>query len=168
MDMRTNGAAGSIISQRRLVAADDWRKLEALARTNATAAAAVGMLKLGRPEDDARALLRCLVAALESNELLLERARNLIALMPPAPIVAGAAAPATREVAPWPDYAGNPIHEGDSLQHPASGEVGVVFVRRDELDPILRWRVRYEPEDRGGFHLCLQVDDKGQAVVVPQ
>lgn len=72
-------------------AGDQWKKVEELARTNAIAAQVVWLRRNGAAGD--HAALIGLIAALESNELLLERARNLIALMPPAPrAVAGARA----------------------------------------------------------------------------
>ncbi len=65
--------------------------------------------------------------------------------------------------APWPDYAGNEIHEGDRIQHP-SGEVGVVVHLADEHEPEDQWRVDYG--DGTLSRLCLQVGDKGRAVKV--
>ena len=65
--------------------------------------------------------------------------------------------------APWPDYAGNPIHEGDTIRHP-DGAVGRVILldepRRGEF-----WFVDYS-DWLGLLMLRLQVGDKGQAVVV--
>ena len=65
---------------------------------------------------------------------------------------------------PFTDFAGNPIKDGDVIKHP-SGQTGVV--RR--VDPISEpetdlWRVDYgsPPLSR----LCLQIGDKGRAVVV--
>jgi hypothetical protein len=66
--------------------------------------------------------------------------------------------------APWQDFAGNDIHEGDTLQHP-SGERGRVVFLANEADPSDQWRVNY---GEGGLsRLCLQVGEKGQAVVTP-
>ena len=65
--------------------------------------------------------------------------------------------------APWPDFAGRDVHEGDTIRHP-SGETGKVVFLAGERDPDDQWRVDY-----GGptlSRLCLQVGDKGQAVVV--
>lgn len=67
-------------------------------------------------------------------------------------------------VAPWTDYAGNPIKDGDVIKHP-SGQTGVVRrvapIKEPESD---LWYVNYgsTPMSR----LCLQIGDKGQAVVV--
>lgn len=65
--------------------------------------------------------------------------------------------------APWPDYAGNPIYEGDLIRHPL-GETGkVVFVPTEE-DQSSQWRVAYG--DGMLSRLGLQIGDKGQAVVI--
>jgi len=70
-----------------------------------------------------------------------------------------------RRRAPWPDYAGNPIHEGDRIKHP-SGSLGVVECLDGEgLTDQDRWRVRYF-EVSGRARLCLQIGPKGHAVVV--
>jgi hypothetical protein len=69
-----------------------------------------------------------------------------------------------KRLAPWPDYEGNPIHEGDAICHP-SGEQGEVYRLPDVEDPNDAWRVDYgdsAPHSR----LCLQIGWKGQAVVV--
>jgi hypothetical protein len=66
--------------------------------------------------------------------------------------------------APWDDFAGNPIHEGDTIRHPADGSEGVVFVEHSMLDSA-KWRVRYHGLG-GSSSLMLQIGDKGQAVVV--
>lgn len=68
--------------------------------------------------------------------------------------------------APWPDFAGNPIHEGDCIEHPVSGERGVVCFWPNESEPGDQWRVFYA--EHGAIHsrLCLQIGDKGQAVIV--
>lgn len=64
--------------------------------------------------------------------------------------------------APWPDYAGAEIREGDTIQHP-DGERGTVVFLADEKEPSDQWRVDYG----GGYlsRLCLQIGDKGQAIV---
>jgi hypothetical protein len=77
----------------------------------------------------------------------------------------------TLETAPWPDFAGNPIREGDTIRHPYGGEEGVVFVLADETDPNERWRVLYGGRGDGWpsmrvSRLCLQIGHSGQAVVV--
>ena len=64
--------------------------------------------------------------------------------------------------APWPDFKGNPIYEGDKITHP-SGEYGRVVFKPGELHPGDAWRVDY-----GTSHLsrlCLQIGDKGMGVV---
>lgn len=66
--------------------------------------------------------------------------------------------------APWLDFSGNEIHEGDVLVHP-SGERGVVCFYPDEKLVEDQWRVFYA--EHGGSHsrLCLQIGDKGQASI---
>lgn len=76
------------------------------------------------------------------------------------------AAPApTRRLAPSPDFAGNPIHEGDTLRHPN----GPTFVARYSLLhqglPDSAWWADYGPGHAAG-RLSLQVGDKGRAVLV--
>lgn len=65
--------------------------------------------------------------------------------------------------APWLDFKGNEIHEGDTIGHP-QGETGkVVFLvggRNGE-----RWFVDYGETPLS--QLSLQIGDKGQAIVVP-
>jgi hypothetical protein len=67
-------------------------------------------------------------------------------------------------LAPWPDFAGNPIHAGDTIRHPADGSEGVVFFDPSRIDSSM-WRVRYQESDVSSS-LVLQIGDKGQAVVV--
>ena len=79
-----------------------------------------------------------------------------------------------RRKCPWRDYAGAEIHEGDTIVHP-SGERGQVVFWENAPDssyiferyPQDQWRVKYEGS--GGFsRLCLQIGDKGQAVVAQE
>ena len=69
-----------------------------------------------------------------------------------------------KRMAPWPDFEGNPIRDGDRICHP-SGEQGDVYRLPDVEDPGDAWRVRYD--DGSVLRLCLQIGSKGQAVVVP-
>lgn len=72
----------------------------------------------------------------------------------------------TKELqAPWPDFAGQPIHHGDEIAHPFSGERGTVIYCPDVNSTLEadRWRVIYE--NANFSRLCLQIGDKGQAVV---
>jgi hypothetical protein len=66
--------------------------------------------------------------------------------------------------APWTDFAGHDIHEGDTIEHP-SGERGRVVFLAQENDPSDQWRVDYG--EAGLSRLCLQIGDKGKAVVTP-
>lgn len=68
------------------------------------------------------------------------------------------------EKSPWPDFNGNNIFEGDTVQHP-SGESGVVVIRNERGDIHDRWFVRYQ--DGVESRLALQIGERGQAVVVP-
>src|SRR5690242_1993601 len=65
--------------------------------------------------------------------------------------------------APWKDFSGSDIHEGDVISHPC-GERGKVVFLPEYSEAADQWRVDYDgiPLSR----LCLQIGDKGQAVVV--
>jgi hypothetical protein len=63
-------------------------------------------------------------------------------------------------LAPFPDYEGNTVYEGDTIMHP-NGEAGVVFYAPDRLN---EWRVMYE--DGTDCAYALQVGSRGQAVKV--
>lgn len=65
------------------------------------------------------------------------------------------------ELAPWRDFAGNEIYNGDVICHP-SGERGKVVFLPNESDPGDQWRVDYGD---GSYlsRLCLQIGDKGRA-----
>lgn len=65
--------------------------------------------------------------------------------------------------APWTDFAGQDIHEGDVIHHP-SGEFGKVVFLPKEKDAGDQWRVDYGDGDLS--RLCLQIGNKGQAIVV--
>jgi len=94
---------------------------------------------LGKWNDCASICLECLISA--QWMLLVENKESM-------------------KIAPWKDYVGNEIHIGDIIEHP-SGENGVVvFVQA--VDVLDRWFVDYG--DRKS-RLCLQIGDKGQAVV---
>lgn len=69
--------------------------------------------------------------------------------------------------APWPDFAGNDIYEGDVIQHPNGdrGEVVLVpVVFPQDPDSTIQWRVNYANGE--SMWLGNQIGDKGQAVVV--
>jgi hypothetical protein len=66
--------------------------------------------------------------------------------------------------APWPDFAGNPIHEGDMIAHP-SGECGRVIYLAHEATICDQWRVQYIGDEHAS-RLCLQIGDKGMAEVM--
>ena len=67
-------------------------------------------------------------------------------------------------VAPWKDFSGNTICEGDTIRHP-SGQKGMVFYQaRSAQKKEDNWLVQYD----GGSpsRLCLQIGDKGRAVKI--
>ena len=68
----------------------------------------------------------------------------------------------TKRKAPWPDYTGQPIYEGDTIKHPDGTEGRVVRVRR--TTGAYAWRVYY-PEDNTVSRLQLQVGHRGRAIV---
>lgn len=76
--------------------------------------------------------------------------------------VRGAGIAASEDVAPWPDYAGNPIKHGDRIRHP-EGLEGVVVRLPGYADANDAWCVAYQ--DRTVSRLSLQIGDRGQAVV---
>ena len=67
------------------------------------------------------------------------------------------------KLAPWKDFVGNDIHEGDIITHP-SGESGKVVFLPEEAEQDDQWRVAYVGS-RYLSRLCLQIGDRGQAVV---
>lgn len=69
----------------------------------------------------------------------------------------------TYKSAPWTDYSGYPIFENDLIQHP-SGEIALVIFLESENEQYNQWRTKYS--DCSLSRLCLQIGDKGQAIVV--
>ena len=69
----------------------------------------------------------------------------------------------TNRLAPWTDYFGYPIFENDLIQHP-SGEIGLVLFLESEDEQSNQWRVKYYDDSLS--RLCLQISDKGQAIVI--
>lgn len=63
--------------------------------------------------------------------------------------------------APWTDFNGNDIHEGDTIVHPSGQEGTVVTTTADDQND--KWLVDYGIGSLS--RLCLQIGDKGQAVV---
>lgn len=68
-------------------------------------------------------------------------------------------------IAPWNDYKGNIVYEGDTIVHPVDPEYdrGVVEFWPHENGPHAQWRVRYT--NGSVLALFLQITWKGQAVV---
>jgi len=60
--------------------------------------------------------------------------------------------------APWKDFQGADIHDGDIIRHPDGTEGIVKDMGRN------KWRVDYG--DGVFSRLCLQLTEKGQAVVI--
>lgn len=65
--------------------------------------------------------------------------------------------------APWKDWTGKDIYEGDMILHP-SGEIGLVIFHPEHHDSSDQWMVQYNNSDES--RLCLQIGDKGRAIVV--
>ena len=66
-------------------------------------------------------------------------------------------------LSPHTDFVGEPIHEGDTIQHP-SGQKGVVkYVYTPRACPSSNWKVDYDGPPYSA--LGLQVGDKGRAVI---
>jgi len=80
----------------------------------------------------------------------------------------------SKRLAPWPDFKGNPIHEGDTIKHPTGDTGKVVFIETNprlnpeaiavEWNEVHQWRVDYG--DGLLSSLCLQIGEKGMAVVI--
>ena len=67
------------------------------------------------------------------------------------------------DAAPWPDFLGQAIHHGDRLLHPQDGAEFVAVRLNGHSDAGDAWRAVY---DNGTVsRLCLQIGDKGQAVL---
>ena len=66
--------------------------------------------------------------------------------------------------APWPDFAGNPIDEGDWIEHPTGDKGKVKYHMGTQYEGVSRWRVVYR--DGESLWLGNQIGDKGRAVVV--
>lgn len=71
-----------------------------------------------------------------------------------------------RSTAPWPDFAGHPIRERDLIRHP-DGATGTVVLQPGPGSAQSRWRVDYG-DGSPTLALCLQIGDKGRAVVIPK
>ena len=70
-----------------------------------------------------------------------------------------------RRKAPWPDFAGNPIFEGDWIVHPSGQRARVRFDPSETSSPgWSEWRCDYDGLLHG-MSLALQIGDKGMAVV---
>lgn len=65
--------------------------------------------------------------------------------------------------APWTDFCGHEILEGDVLRHP-SEETGRVVYDLSQMDELDQWKVEYS--DGVVERLCDQIGIKGQAKVV--
>ena len=69
-------------------------------------------------------------------------------------------------LAPWPDFAGQPIKHGARLRHPADGTEFVAVRLKGFADEGDAWRCIYDHDPQSVSRLCLQIGDKGQAVVI--
>ena len=63
--------------------------------------------------------------------------------------------------APWTDFAGSELYEGDRIEHP-SGESGVIVFLEEFEKPSDQWLVDYGAPVPS--RLCLQIGDRGRAV----
>lgn len=68
-----------------------------------------------------------------------------------------------KRIAPWRDFAGNELCEGDRIRHPNGEAATVVFAPRGG-DITSEWLADYDGGTAG--RLCLQLGEKGQAVRV--
>lgn len=72
-----------------------------------------------------------------------------------------------RQIAPWPDYAGNLVQEGDRMVHP-SGDTGIVVLLPGSSGDLTRWRVNYGgslrslAEEIGAAGRCVVIDETGK------
>lgn len=64
--------------------------------------------------------------------------------------------------APWTDYDGNLIYEGDIIKHP-NGDMGKVIFFPNESHPQDAWRVDYGDDI---LRLGLQIGYRGMAIVI--
>ena len=71
-----------------------------------------------------------------------------------------------RRKAPWPDFKGSAIYEGDTLAHP-DGERGIVTVVSADAGKGINYEWKAVYEDGCALWLGNQIGDKGMAVVVP-
>lgn len=70
-------------------------------------------------------------------------------------------------IAPWPDFAGKPIHNGDRIKHPVDGLIGVVVYLPEFGEGGEAWRVIYQGVGQLIVsRLNLQIGDRGQAIVI--
>jgi len=58
--------------------------------------------------------------------------------------------------APWPDFEGNVLYEGDTIKHPASGQTGIIIYFPHRKEPTDQWCVDYGDDIES--RLCLQID----------
>lgn len=72
--------------------------------------------------------------------------------------------PQAEPVAPWPDFQGRPIKHGARLAHPTGQRFTAVFLE-NHTNATDAWRAVYE--DASVSRLCLQIGDKGRAVLSP-
>jgi hypothetical protein len=69
------------------------------------------------------------------------------------------------DLAPWPDFNGNPIHHGDRMWHPVSGQTFTAVRLKGHSDPGDAWRAIYDDDPLHVSRLVLQIGDKGMAVL---
>lgn len=67
----------------------------------------------------------------------------------------------TLRTAPWPDFKGRVVREGDRIAHP-DGQCGTVVFLSHELIPGDQWRIQYDG-CKELSRLALQIGNKGMA-----
>jgi hypothetical protein len=70
-----------------------------------------------------------------------------------------------RQIAPWQDFSGKPVQEGDRVLD-ASGDMGIVVLRPEQTQDDARWCVDYG----NGVLRCLrtELNGEGRAVVLDE
>jgi hypothetical protein len=69
-----------------------------------------------------------------------------------------------RHTAPWPDFGGAPIKEGDRMVLP-SGDCGIVTLRPDVQEDTARWCIDY---GHGSVRSLYEAVHTGRAVVLDE
>ncbi|HTH10377.1 MAG TPA: hypothetical protein VMA55_12485 [Acidovorax sp.] len=68
------------------------------------------------------------------------------------------------DLCPWPDFHGCPIRHGDRLEH-SNGQTFTAVRLVGHDNPGEAWRAVYDEDPQNVSRLCLQIGDKGMAVL---